>query len=114
MFLTRINHLAFITPDMVKTFRFYRDLLGMELVTGIGHPNYRHYFFRCGNTQIAFFEYPGASDMERKPHGSPTQTPLGFDHVSFTVGSRAELFGVKDQLEAAGFDVSDAVDHGII
>ena len=56
MQLTGINHLAFITGDMVKTIRFYRDLLGMELVAGIGHPGYRHYFFSCGNTQVAFFE----------------------------------------------------------
>ena len=110
MILSGINHLAFITRDMEMTIRFYRDLLGMELVAGIGHPNYRHYFFRCGNTQVAFFEYPGASDMERKPHGAPTRAPLGFDHVSFTVDSRADLFGVKDQLEAAGFEVSDSED----
>lgn len=114
MHLTGINHLAFITGDMVKTIRFYRDLLGMELVAGIGHPGYRHYFFRCGNTQVAFFEYDGAKPMEFKDHGAPTTLPLGFDHVSFTVGSRADLFAVKDKLEAAGFEVSGAVDHGII
>ena len=114
MLLKGINHLAFITGDMVKTIRFYRDLLGMELVAGIGHPGYRHYFFRCGNTQVAFFEYAGAKPMEIKSHGSPTSEPLGFDHVSFTVGSRADLFALKDSIEAAGFEVSDAVDHGII
>ena len=114
MLLTGINHLAFITGDMVKTIRFYRDLLGMELVAGIGPPGYRHYFFRCGNTHVAFFEYAGAKSMELKSHGSPTSLPLGFDHVSFTVGSRADLFALKDRIEAASFEVSDAVDHGII
>ncbi len=114
MLLTGINHLAFITEDMEKTIRFYRDLLGMELHAGIGHGGYRHYFFRCGNTQVAFFEYEGASPMERKFHGSPTRLPLGFDHVSFTTASRAELFELKDRLTAAGCEVSGAVDHGII
>ena len=114
MHLTGINHLAFITGDMVTTIRFWRDLLGMELVAGIGHPGYRHYFFSCGNTQVAFFEYAGAAPMERKGHGTPTRLPLGFDHVSFTVASRADLFALKDKIEAAGFEVSDAVDHGII
>lgn len=114
MLLTGINHLAFITDDMEKTIRFYRDLLGMELHAGIGHDGYRHYFFRCGNTQVAFFEYAGASPMQRKPHGSPTRLPLGFDHVSFTVASREDLFALKDKLEAAGVEVSDAVDHGTI
>lgn len=114
MILTGINHLAFITPDMEKTIRFYRDLLGMELHAGIGHDGYRHYFFRCGNTQVAFFEYEGASVMERKFHGSPTGKPLGFDHVSFTVGSREDLFAMKDKLEAAGVEVTGAVDHGAL
>jgi len=114
MQITGINHLAFITDDMTKTVRFYRDLLGMELHAGIGHDGYRHYFFRCGNTQVAFFEYEGASVMERKFHGSPTSQPLGFDHVSLTVDSRESLFGFKDKLEAAGFEVTGAVDHGTI
>ena len=114
MVLHNINHLAFITDDMTKTVRFYRDLLGMELSAGIGHDGYRHYFFRCGNTQVAFFEYEGASVMERKFHGSKTAQPLGFDHVAFTVDSREALFGFKDKLEAAGFEVTGGVDHGTI
>jgi len=114
MQITGINHLAFITDDMTKTVRFYRDLLGMELHAGIGHDGYRHYFFRCGNTQVAFFEYEGASVMERKFHGSPTEKPLGFDHLSLTVETREALFGFKDKLEAAGLEVTGAVDHGTI
>lgn len=110
--LKGINHLAFITGDMEKTIRFYRDLLEMELVAGIGHDGYRHYFFKFGDAQVAFFEYQGASPMERKFHGVKTTEPLGFDHVSFTVGSREELFGLKDRIEAAGFEVTGAVDHG--
>ncbi len=115
MLLKGINHLAFITQDMEKTVRYYRDLLQMELVAGIGHGGYRHYFFLLGDgtTQIAFFEYDGASTMERKFPGDRTDKPLGFDHVSFTVASRDELFALKDRLEAAGFDVHGAVDHGL-
>ncbi len=112
--LTGINHLAFITDDMEKTIRFYRDLLGMELIAGVGHGGYRHYFFKFGDAQVAFFEYAGASPMERKFHGSPTTKPLGFDHVSFTVESREELFRFKDRLEAADVEVAGAVDHGTI
>ena len=114
MALTGINHLAFITDDMSETIRFYRDLLGMELHSGIGHDGYRHYFFRAGNTLIAFFEYDGAAKMVRKFHGAPTRKPLGFDHLSFTVASWEELFQFKDKLEAAGLRVDGAVDHGPI
>ena len=97
-----------------KTIRFYRDLLGMELTAGIGHDGYRHYFFRFGDNHIAFFEYEGARPMEQKFHGTKTTMPLGFDHVSLTVESRDALFHFKDKLEAAGFEVTGAIDHGMI
>jgi len=116
MTLSGINHLAFITPDMTGTVRFYRDLLGMRLTAGIGHDGYRHYFFTLGDntTSVAFFEYDGASKMRYKFPGDRTGEPVGFDHVSFTLGSREELFALKDRIEAAGFEVEGAVDHGLI
>lgn len=115
MSLQGINHLAFITDDMVTTIRFYRDLLGMKLSAGIGHDGYRHYFFQLddGATHIAFFEYDGATVMKRKFPGDRSSLPLGFDHVAFTVDSREELFALKDRLEAAGIEVEGAVDHGL-
>lgn len=115
MTLQGINHLAFITDDMVTTIRFYRDLLGMKLSAGIGHDGYRHYFFQLGDglTHIAFFEYDGASVMKRKFPGDRSSLPLGFDHVSFTVESRETLFALKDRIEAAGIEVEGAVDHGL-
>lgn len=115
MSLQCVNHLAFITDDIVKTIRFYRDLLGLQLTAGIGHDGYRHYFFRLADeaSHIAFFEYDGASPMKSKFPGDRTSEPVGFDHVSLTVESREELFGLKDKLEAAGFDVHGAVDHGL-
>ena len=115
MRLTAVNHLAFITNDLTKTIRFWRDLLGLRLEAGIGHEGYRHYFFKLGDeNQIAFFEYEQATPMEYKFHGERTDKPLGFDHLSMTVDTVEELFGFKDKLEAAGFKVHGAVDHGII
>ncbi len=52
--------------------------------------------------------------MQRKFHGQPTDAPLGFDHVSFTVATRRDLFHLKDKLEAAGVEVTGAVDHGTV
>ena len=115
MTLRCVNHLAFITNDIVKTVRFYLDLLGMQLTAGIGHDGYRHYFFRMGDqaSHVAFFEYEGAQPMNPKFPGNRTTEPIGFDHVSFTVDSREDLFALKDTLEAAGLDVHGAVDHGL-
>lgn len=115
MSLQGINHLAFITDDMITTIRFYRDLLGLKLSAGIGHDGYRHYFFQFpdGATHVAFFEYDGACVMNRKFPGDRTSLPLGFDHVSFTVESKQALYVLKDRLEAAGVEVEGAIDHGI-
>ena len=41
-----IHHLAFITNDLNKTIRFYRDLLGFPLVAGVSSEEFKHYFFR--------------------------------------------------------------------
>lgn len=109
-----INHLAFITPDLTGTIRFWRDLLRMPLQAGVGHDGYRHYFLGTGDNQVAFFEYEGARVMEKKGAGVRTEQPLGFDHVSFTVPSVEALFDLKDRLAAAGVEVSQVVDHGTI
>lgn len=110
-----VNHLAMATGDMDTTIRFWRDLLGMRLVAGLGQPGYRHYFFEISAYDlIAFFEWPGVSPVAHKEHGRPVEGPFAFDHVSVGVESEDDLWAVKDKLEAAGIHVSDVVDHGFI
>jgi len=110
-----INHLAMATGDMDRTIRFWRDLLGMRLVAGLGKPGYRHYFFEISeNDLIAFFEWPGVEPVPHKDHGRPVTGPYIFDHVSFGVETEDDLWELKDKLAAAGFHVSDVVDHGFI
>lgn len=113
MTLSHINHLAFITPDLEGTIRFYRDLLGMPLEMGFGSNDYRHYFFRSGANHIAFFSYPGAVAMNYdKFHGNPTSEPIGYDHVSLDVDAAEDLFYLRDKLEAAGIKCDGPMDHG--
>ena len=110
-----VNHLAMATGDMDKTIRFWRDLLGMRLVAGLGQPGYRHYFFQISETDlIAFFEWAGVKPVAEKEHGRPVKGPFIFDHVSFGVETEEDLWSLKDKLEAAGFSVSDVIDHGFI
>ena len=110
-----VNHLAMATGDMDKTIRFWRDLLGMRLVAGLGRPGYRHYFFQISNSDlIAFFEWSGTEPVAKKEHGRPVKGPFIFDHVSFGVEAEDDLWELKDKLEAAGFHVSDTIDHGFI
>jgi catechol 2,3-dioxygenase-like lactoylglutathione lyase family enzyme len=110
-----INHLAMATGDMDRTIRFWRDLLGMRLVAGLGKPGYRHYFFEISpHDLIAFFEWPGVEPMKEKDHGYPVKGPFIFDHVSFGVETEDDLWQIKDQLTIAGFAVSGVIDHGFI
>lgn len=112
---TGINHLALATGDMDTTIRFWRDLLGMRLVAGLGHPGYRHYFFEISDhDMLAFFEWAEAEPMPDKDHGAPVKGPVGFDHVSIGVSDVDALWDIKAKLEAAGFWVSEVVDHGFI
>jgi len=112
---TGINHLALVTADMDATIRFWRDLLGMRLIAGLGRPGYRHYFFEVSdNDMVAFFEWPGAEKLPEKDHGVPVTGPVGFDHVSFGVEDENSLWQLKDRLEAAGSWVSEVIDHGFI
>ncbi len=52
--------------------------------------------------------------MGRKEHGRPVGGPFVFDHISFGVATEDDLWLLKDRLEAAGFPVSDVIDHGFI
>ena len=112
---TGINHLAMATADMDATIRFWRDLLGLRLVAGLGRPGYRHYFLEISPTDmLAFFEWPGVEPIAPKDHGVPVKGPFAFDHLSIGVRDRNDLWDVKDRLEAAGFWVSEVIDHGFI
>ncbi|MEJ5242999.1 MAG: VOC family protein [Desulfomicrobiaceae bacterium] len=112
---TGINHLALVTADMQRTIRFWRDLLGMPMVVSLGHPGYRHYFFQISEyDMIAFFEWPGVEPVPEKDHGVPVRGPVAFDHVSIGVAEKDDLWEVKARLEAAGFWVSEVIDHGFI
>jgi catechol 2,3-dioxygenase-like lactoylglutathione lyase family enzyme len=109
-----VNHLAMATGDMDRTIRFWRDLLGMRLVAGVGQPGYRHYFEISKSDLIAFFEWPGVKPVREKDHGEPVTGPFVFDHVSFGVETEDDLWEMRDKLDAAGFQVSEVIDHGFI
>jgi catechol 2,3-dioxygenase-like lactoylglutathione lyase family enzyme len=110
-----VNHLAMATGNMDETIRFWRDLLGMRLVAGVGQPGYRHYFFQISDRDmIAFFEWPSVKPVPEKEHGRPVSGPFVFDHVSFGVETEDDLWEIKDKLDASDIWVSEVIDHGFI
>ncbi|GAU09468.1 VOC family protein [Desulfoplanes formicivorans] len=112
---TGINHLAMATKDMDTTIRFWRDLLEMPLVAGLGHEGYRQYFFSISDhDMIAFFEWPQVENLPEKDHGVPVKGPFAFDHIALEVDAQEDLWLLKDRLEANDIWVSEVVDHGFI
>ncbi len=116
MTLTRgVNHVAFATGRLDETLRFWRDLLEFPVVGRFGQPGYRQYFLDAGGgALLSFIEWDGAEPVPEKDHGVPVRGPVGFDHLAFTVPGEEELWSCKDRLDAAGFWVSEVIDHGFI
>jgi catechol 2,3-dioxygenase-like lactoylglutathione lyase family enzyme len=110
-----VNHLALVTRDMDRTIRFWRDLIGLRLIAGLGGPGYRQYFFEISaHDMLVFFEWPDVQAVEEKEHGRPTSGPFVFDHVSLGVHGEDDLWELKDRLTAADIWVSEVIDHGFI
>jgi catechol 2,3-dioxygenase-like lactoylglutathione lyase family enzyme len=109
-----INHLALVTPDMDTTVRFYAGVLDMPLVMTLMAGPMRHYFFEMSpHNTVAFFEVEGAETFE-KGAGSSAPYPVQLDHLSFDVPDLESLEVLRTRLTAAGSDVTEVVDHGVM
>jgi len=111
-----VHHLALVTPDMDATVRFWHGVLDARLVTTIGTPTFRNYFFEVapGNT-VAFFEYAGQHLASySKPAGVPYEKAPQFDHLSMHLPDEDALLRLRDRLKSHGCEVTDVVDHGFL
>src|SRR5680860_488380 len=111
-----LNHLALITNDMDATVRFWHGVMGAPLVATIGTDTFRHYFFSFGATHsVAFFEYVGHdTNMVAKPAGVFDERAGQFDHLSLDLPDEDALLALRERLAAAGSEVTDVVDHGLM
>lgn len=111
-----INHLALITPDMDETVRFYHGVLGADLVSTVGTPDFRHYFFNFGpQCTVAFFEY-NKLEVEAFAVGAGVPDPrkTQFDHLSLNLLDEAALHALRQRLLDHDCEVTEVIDHGTI
>jgi catechol 2,3-dioxygenase-like lactoylglutathione lyase family enzyme len=112
---SKLHHLALATSDLEGTIRFWRDLLGLRLVAGLGKGGQRQYFFQLGASNlVAFFAWPAVRPLPEKDPGRPVSGPLHFDHIALAVPTVADLWELYDRLNAAGVWVSEVIDHGYL
>jgi catechol 2,3-dioxygenase-like lactoylglutathione lyase family enzyme len=117
---TMLSHVAYITHDTAATVRFYRELLGMDLVNAVlddsipstGDPvPYFHSFFRMADgSTVAFFEAPELPPQAPAPHPAYDV----FQHLALQVDSKEAVDQWHDWLVENGIDVLGPVDHKII
>ena len=85
------HHIALVTRDLDATMRFYRDVLGMEIIFSApaGDLHGRHCAFRPGGDLdrlgLHFFEYPGA------PLFGQTGKVIGVNFGVFTENTAANM-----------------------
>jgi catechol 2,3-dioxygenase-like lactoylglutathione lyase family enzyme len=111
-----VHHLALITTDMDATVRFWHGVLDARLVTTLGTPAFKHYFFEVapGNT-VAFFEYRHQRlATYSKPAGVPFEKASQFDHLSMHLPDEEALLRLRDRLKSHGCEVTDVVDHDFL
>ncbi|MBW8826263.1 MAG: VOC family protein [Acidobacteria bacterium] len=111
-----LNHLALVTADMDATVRFWHGVLDARLVTTIGTPAFRHYFFEVGpGDTVAFFEYRDQPlDRFAKPAGIPYRQASQFDHLSLDLADEDALHRLQARLKEHGCEVTDVIDHGVM
>ena len=99
---------------MDATVRFYAGVLGMPLVTTLMAGPMRHYFFEISpQNTVAFFEIRDAETFA-KGAGSPAKHPVQLDHISFNLPDEAALESLRQRIAAAGSQVTEVVDHGVM
>ncbi len=111
-----INHLALVTTDMDATVRFYDGTLQARLVSTIGNPQFRHYFFEFGpHCTVAFFEYADSNaEPFVKQAGVPDPRAAQFDHLALNLPDEDALGALRERLTDADWEVTEIVDHGSV
>lgn len=118
--LVGVHHTARPTWKLAETVRFYRDIMGLEVVHAISargwgpetHPDFLHFFFDSGQgSTIAFFYYLQTDKpAESVETGSWLYNSV---HTAWRVETREQLDAWRRRLEGHGFTVMQ-VSHEII
>jgi len=115
--LLGLHHFAYRCRNAEETRHFYEDLLGLPLAAVVAHERvpstnevypYCHLFFEMTDgSYLAFFDL-----FDGQAYVSDPATPSWVNHLALRVSERAALDDARVRLQAAGVEVTGAVDHG--
>ncbi len=101
---TRIGHVHLKVADLERAIRFYRDLLGFDLLVNLGSAA----FLSAGG----YHHHIGLNTWES--HGGPPPTPgtTGLYHFAINYPTRRDLAAALTRLLDGGWGIDGASDHG--
>lgn len=101
-----IGHAHLKVADLDRAVAFYRDVIGMRVITTLGDKaaflSFDDYHHHLG---LNTWESAGASP--------PPRGHTGLYHVAFLFPDRATLGQVIDRVQKAGFELIGAADYGV-
>ena len=105
--LTAILETALYVDDLVKAREFYREVLGLEVLTEVEG---RHVFFRLDQAMLLLFDPIATAEAADAPPAPqvPPHGATGSGHVCFAV--RPDALGTwRDALTGAGVQIESEV-----
>jgi catechol 2,3-dioxygenase len=101
---TRIGHVHLKVADLDRAVRFYRDVLGFDLVANLGSAA----FLSAGG----YHHHIGLNTWESKDGPPPAPGTTGLYHFAINYPTRKDLAAALKRLLDRGWSIDGASDHG--
>ena len=101
-----IGHVHLKVSDIERALRFYRDVLGFEVMQQLGD---QAAFISAGG----YHHHIGLNTWESKGGSPPSRGTTGLYHVAIRYPDRKTLAGALKAVVDAGIPISGASDHGV-
>jgi glyoxylase I family protein len=103
-----VHHLALTVSDVARSRAFYTDLLGFQMIMEFGPRAL------LSNGSMVLALTPPADPAQAIQGDSFNENRLGLDHLSFSVGSYADLENAVQLFDAQGVSHGEIKDLGPI
>jgi catechol 2,3-dioxygenase len=101
-----IGHVHLKVADLERALRFYRDVLGFQLMQRMGS---QAAFLGAGG----YHHHLGLNTWESRGGAPPPRGSTGLYHVAIRYPDRRSLADALHRLERAGVPLDGAADHGV-